>query len=165
MVDLSHFAPTLIISLTLSPLTNGFSDVFLHNRDFDGNGVFDEVELSGVLTEVVSVNRFGYATSATTADPSASSRNPTISANGRFVAYSTDSENSGGLRFERTNLFPLDDNNFRISSCTDQNTNVSPDLPERYPPYIEILAPLNNSQFATGSTFRSCLCYRCSRYN
>ncbi|MEL0119976.1 MAG: hypothetical protein VXB01_13640, partial [Opitutae bacterium] len=33
-------------------LINGFSDVFLHDRDFDGNGTFDEVLVSGVRTEV-----------------------------------------------------------------------------------------------------------------
>ena len=103
--------------------------------------------LSGVKTEVVSVNRFGYATSATTADPSASSRSPSISADGRFVAFTSDSENTGGLRFGRTNLFPLDSNDFRDIFLYDQNTNVSSILPERYPPFVSILDPTGGSQF------------------
>ena len=90
----------------LTPLVNGFSDIFLHDRDFDGNGTYDEVALSGVKTEVVSVNRFGYATSATTADPSASSRSPSISADGRFVAFTSDSENTGDYDLD-VPTFPL----------------------------------------------------------
>ena len=133
-------------------MVNGFL-TFSTDRDFDGNGTYDEVALSGVKTEVVSVNRFGYATSATTADPSASSRSPSISADGRFVAFTSDSENTGGLRFGRTNLFPLDSNDFRDIFLYDQNTNVSSILPERYPPFVSILDPTGGSQFTTGSTF------------
>ncbi|MEL0119977.1 MAG: hypothetical protein VXB01_13645, partial [Opitutae bacterium] len=74
------------------------------------------------------------------ADPSASSRTPALSADGRFVAFTSDSENTGGLRFGRTNLFPLDNNNFRDIYLFDRNVSPNlggdnPELPERYPPF------------------------------
>ncbi|MBT5378367.1 MAG: hypothetical protein HOL08_04885 [Opitutae bacterium] len=137
----------------LSPLKNGFSDVFLHDRDFDGNDIFDEVALSGVKTEVISVNRFGLETRGLLNRPSsASSRNPSISADSRFVAFSTDSENTGGLRFSRSNMYPLDSNFYRDIFLYDQNINVPTTIPELYPPSVVITEPNNGDTFFTGTT-------------
>ena len=61
--------------------TNGSTDVFLHDRDADGNGTYDEV--GGVSTVRVSVATGG---SEGNGDSSA----PSISADGKFVAFMSD---------------------------------------------------------------------------
>ncbi len=58
--------------------TNGQPDIFVHDRDFDGNGVFDEP--GGVWTERVSVATGG-------AQANDESQDPSISEDGRFVAF------------------------------------------------------------------------------
>jgi len=56
--------------------TNGAFDIFVHDRDPDGNGVFDDT----IATTRVSVDLNG-------ADPSALSGAPSVSADGRLVAF------------------------------------------------------------------------------
>ena len=124
MVDMSLFDSHADNITHLTPLVNGFSDIFLHDRDLDGNGTYDEVAFPGCPDRGCQCqpiwNKCNFA------DPSASSRSPSISGNGRFVAFTTDSENTGGFRFGRTNLFPLDSNNFRDIFIYDQNINTVP---------------------------------------
>jgi hypothetical protein len=67
--------------------TNGAPDVFVRDRDTDGDGVFDEPE--AVSTERVSVSSSGEQGNATSAFPD-------ISDDGRFVAFTTLSTNLGG---------------------------------------------------------------------
>ncbi len=62
--------------------TNGLTDVFVHDRDPDGNGVFDEG--IGVI-ELVSVGL--------TAPADGSSSTPALSADGRYVAFHSDAGN------------------------------------------------------------------------
>ena len=59
--------------------TNTISDIFMHDRDTDENGVFDEP--GTIATQLVTVNQDG------------SSIDPAISASGRFVALSSNSTN------------------------------------------------------------------------
>ena len=59
--------------------TNGADDVFVHDRDVDGNGVFDEP--GGIATVRASVDSYGRH-----ADPGESSE-PSLSADGRLVAF------------------------------------------------------------------------------
>ena len=64
--------------------TNGVRDVFLHDRDADGNGVYDEP--GGVTTEMVSRSAGG-------APGRGMSTGGTISPDGRFVAFASDAPN------------------------------------------------------------------------
>ncbi|MBI3597689.1 MAG: cadherin-like domain-containing protein [Nitrospirae bacterium] len=61
--------------------TNGFSDIFVHDRDADGNGIFDE---SGAI----STTRVSVASDGTEADDN--SRLPSINADGRYAAFESD---------------------------------------------------------------------------
>jgi Tol biopolymer transport system component len=71
--------------------TNGVEDVFLRDRDADGNGVFDEP--GGVTTTRVSVDSLGTQANGFSARPS-------VSADGRFVTFES----------YATNLVPGDSN-------------------------------------------------------
>ncbi|MCB0219416.1 MAG: proprotein convertase P-domain-containing protein, partial [Chrysiogenetes bacterium] len=86
--------------------TNGESDVFLRDRDTDGNGIFDE--MSGVSTVRLSVPLLGGETDG-------ASEQGTISNDGRFVAFVSDATNlvAGDTNFF-ADVFVLDrdrDNN------------------------------------------------------
>jgi hypothetical protein len=61
--------------------TNGASDVFIFDRDTDNDGVFDE-STATMSTAKVSVDSGGSATNGASTDP-------TISADGRYVAFAT----------------------------------------------------------------------------
>src|SRR5439155_156082 len=71
--------------------TNARIDVFVHDRDADGNGVFDEP--GGVATVRTSVDSAG-------GQADGASRAPAMSADGRFVAFESSA----------TNLLPGDTN-------------------------------------------------------
>ena len=64
--------------------TNGLPDVFVHDRDADGNGIFDEP--GGVATVRVSVG-------AGAAQADGVSAAPVLSANGRYVAFQSAASN------------------------------------------------------------------------
>jgi Tol biopolymer transport system component len=63
---------------------NNVSDIFLHDRDADEDGVFDEA--GAILTLRVSVNSLGVYATATTGHASS----PSLSADGRFVAFAAE---------------------------------------------------------------------------
>jgi Tol biopolymer transport system component len=82
--------------------TNGFRDVFVHDRDWDQNGIYDEED--GISTVKVSVSDLGdegdadsgtentsIPTSTVTPDPDAAQ--PSISADGRYVTFISDATN------------------------------------------------------------------------
>jgi hypothetical protein len=71
--------------------SNGVLDVFVHDRDADGNGIFDEA--GGVATERVSRSTTGQ-------QGDGDSWVPALSGNGRFVAFQSSA----------TNLVPGDSN-------------------------------------------------------
>ncbi|MBI1850588.1 MAG: HYR domain-containing protein [Planctomycetes bacterium] len=64
--------------------TNNASDIFVRDRDTDGNGIFDEA--GGVATTRVSLGPLAVAGND-------SSRAPSISGDGRFVAFESDATN------------------------------------------------------------------------
>lgn len=64
--------------------SNGVIDVFLHDRDADGNGVFDETGSGQTTTERVNVSSSG-----TPAAPGTSNEMPWLSRDGRYVAFSS----------------------------------------------------------------------------
>src|SRR5829696_9486376 len=79
--DGRYVAFTSTSSTLVSGDTNTFRDVFVHDRDADEDGIFDEVNEPGaVSTERVSVASDGTAANADSFFPS-------ISANGRYVAF------------------------------------------------------------------------------
>jgi hypothetical protein len=63
--------------------TNGFADVFLHDRDPDGNGIFDE---GNGTTIRVSIRTSGL-------QGNGASGNPSISDNGEFIAFDSAASN------------------------------------------------------------------------
>jgi Tol biopolymer transport system component len=64
--------------------TNGTDDVFVHDRDTDGNGMFDEA--GGVLTTRASVDSTGV-------EANGRSSGASISSDGRFVTFVSDASN------------------------------------------------------------------------
>ena len=96
----------------IRPLFNGASNVYVHDRQVDGESPLDTAGNFGSTR--ISVNKFGYPTTSLINTPSsANSHGASISANGQFVAFSSDSENNGGIIFGRNNLQPLDNNGYR----------------------------------------------------
>lgn len=80
---------------------NGKLDVFLHDRDPDGNGIFDEAGTGTTSTERISIATDGAEgdedSGASTTPPA--SRRPIISSDGRFVLFESRATNlvSGDL--------------------------------------------------------------------
>jgi hypothetical protein len=96
----------------IRPLLNGASNVYVHDRQIDGDSPFDTAGNSGSTR--MSVNTFGYPTTSLLNTPSsANNHGASISANGQYIAFSSDSENNGGIIFGRNNLQPLDNNGYR----------------------------------------------------
>ena len=74
--------------------TNNATDIFVRDRDFDGNGVFDEPGSGSVSTTRVSVSSSGAQTLSDSAFfPNPPSVNPAISGNGRYVVFKTRATN------------------------------------------------------------------------
>jgi Tol biopolymer transport system component len=88
-VAFESYADNLVISDT-----NGYNDIFLHDRDTDGDGVFDEPgEVSTIRVSVASDGTEGNGYSDT----------PVISADGRYVAFESEADN----------LVPADTNGYQ----------------------------------------------------
>lgn len=75
-----------------APLPSGLGDIFLHDRDPDRNGVFDEP--GGISTIRVSAGGFGTVNSFIGLNINNA---PSVSGDGRFVAFHSDSRNYPGL--------------------------------------------------------------------
>ena len=127
-------APTV----TIASDANKGLDIFVHDRDAAGTGTFDAGAIS---TQIVSVNTFGYQTGSLLGVPSTPASNifPAISANGRFVALPSDSENVGGLAFGTTNRVPRDGNGFRDIFLVDRRTTAA--TASTTPPTVTITSP------------------------
>lgn len=126
--------------------SNQSIDVFVHDRDAnntDPNGVGNPANYDVVATNttMVSLNPFGYQTGALLGVPSTPASNiyPAISANGRFIAFPSDAENTAGLAFGATNLLPTDSNSARDIFLYDRRTNASVTSPTA--PSITITSP------------------------
>ena len=103
------------------------TDVFVRDRDADGNGIYDEP--GGVSTEIASVNS---ATGLTMPPEFASS--PSISDDGRFVAFSgtsnydgMDAEGSASDVFVRDRCVSYGAPVITVPACTPKTTLVSRD--------------------------------------
>ena len=96
----------------IRPQLGAFADIYVHDRDLDDDNRFDET--GNVNTEIVSVSTFGNNTGALIGQQSSGNNQmPSISADGRFIGFSSDSENRAGLIFGDSNLVPQDLNRKR----------------------------------------------------
>ncbi len=131
----------------LRVLYNASGNIYVAERD----------PLTGITRKStrVSVSRFGYRTTGLLNVPStAASHSPSISGNGRYVTFSSDSNNRGGLIFGRTNLLPEDTNEVRDIFVHDRL--IATDLPpviENQRPQAVLTEPLwlSGRQVTTGS--------------
>ncbi len=121
--------------------SNSAVDVFVHDRDFDADGIFDETGPTDRSTTLVSVNRFGYQTLSLLGTPSTSASDiyPVISDDGRWVALPSDAENTAGLVHGATNRTSPDSNAFRDIFLHDRRINAvgAPGTP----PTVTITSP------------------------
>ena len=88
----------------------GTPDIFVFDRDSDADGVFDEVDVPGATeTILVSINFDGTAAGDSGAPvPGSGSRRPTISGNGRFVAFASTAIDLLDTPTSGTNVFVRD---------------------------------------------------------
>lgn len=134
------------------PLVFPTSNVYLHDRQADAQPdntdplLFD----TAIATTRVSVNKFGYKTlidggqqSGRGATTSANSSSPYISANGRFVSFSSDSSGEGGLIFGENNLTFFDNAQVRDVFLHDRRTVGDNPTPPITKPDVVISAPVN----------------------
>ena len=137
-------------------LRNGCANVYIRDRDVDGGGSKPADASDNVNTRRVSVNKFGYATDRLANVPSsANSHKPAVSALGRYISFSSDAENNGGLAFARTNLDPQDNNGYRDVYLYDRDVTAEPPEPvDNNPPDVTLTEPswLSQRQISVGST-------------
>ncbi len=125
-------------------ISTGSSKVYYIDRDIDSSGALDTP--GNTDTVCASVNQFGGPTiEVTGSGSSGSSRVPAFSADGRFIAFASDSTNTGGLRFTQNNQRPLDDNNKRDVFLHSIPT-IAPILEvDPNPPFVVITNPTDGS--------------------
>lgn len=137
-------------------LRNASGNVFVRVRDVDGEGGKDPDASDNVDTKRVSVNKFGYATYKLANLPSSgNSHKPAVSALGRYIAFSSDAENNGGLAFGRTNLDPQDNNGYRDIYLYDRDVTAEPPVVVvNNPPDVTLTEPswLSGRELSVGST-------------
>ena len=149
--DSNTFPSTpLITGELIRPLIFPTSNVYLHDRLADGDSEKGYDLPDNFLTKRISLNIFGYPTvifgtqpSGVEANTSANSSSPALSANGRFVVFSSDSEGAGGLVFGQNNRTPLDNTKFRDVFVHDRLTVGSNPPQPTTKPTVEILSPTN----------------------
>ncbi len=140
------------------PLIFPTSNVFLHDRraDADDARAFDEA--GNKTTTRVSLNNFGYKTWIDAAEvgginstKSANNNRPALSADGRFITFSSDAQGDGGLVFGQNNLAPLDNDNVKDVFVYDRRTvGANPTAPNTAPA-VSISSPVNGLQVVPGT--------------
>lgn len=148
---------TLITGEAIRPLIFPTANVYLHDRRVDADQPPDVPENS--RTTRVSVSRSGYPTQifgtqsgGINANTSAANHSPAISANGRFIAFSSDSTGEGGLIFGPNNLtYPPDQRNVANVFVHDRELvgDNPPDADTR--PQVQFLSPGNGLQVRPGT--------------
>ena len=118
---------------------NDALDVFVRDRDVSASGTYDTS--GNVATTMVSVNKFGLQTLSIPNTQSTASSDifPSISADGRWVAFPSDAENILGLSHTVTNLISIDNNNTRDVFLFDRVTNALPN--SSIAPSVTITSP------------------------
>jgi sulfur relay (sulfurtransferase) complex TusBCD TusD component (DsrE family) len=129
--------------------SNGAVDVFVIDRDVSNSGTFDTA--ANIATTMVSKTRFGYQTVGLLGTPStaASDLYPVISADGRWVAFPSDAENTGGLVHSSTNRSSPDSNTFRDVFLHDRRINALPSATT--PPSVSITSPVTATSYPVNS--------------
>lgn len=142
------------------PLVFPTSNVYLHDRQADAqpdntDPLFFDTAIS---TTRVSVNKFGYKTlidggqqSGRGATTSANSSAPYVSANGRFVSFSSDSSGEGGLIFGQNNLTYFDNAQVRDVFLHDRRTVGENPVPPVTKPDVVITTPVDGLVVAPGT--------------
>lgn len=142
----------------IRPLLFRTSNVYVHDRRADSDPLSGFDAPLNTTTKRVSLNKFGYKTlidytqqGGLEATKSANSSSPAISANGRFVSFSSDSSGEGGLVFGPNNLTPLDEKNVRdVFIRDDRGIGDNPSTPESRPT-IELKSPQDGLRVPPGS--------------
>ena len=142
----------------IRPLVFPTSNVYLHDRLADGDDSSGFDVMGNFRTKRISLNRFGYKTSidgsqvsGLESTTSANSSRPSVSANGRFISFSSDSIGEGGLIFGPNNLTPLDNLNVRDVFISDQQVTGDNPVPPDTDPTVTILSPLNGVSMLPGT--------------
>ncbi len=86
--------------------TNGLMDVFLHDRDADGDGLFDEA--GAISTERINFGVFCSAACFAAQTLGGDSGDPAINGNGRYIAYQSAATNMQGDSNGWTDIFVFD---------------------------------------------------------
>ena len=135
--------------LTPDEDANSAMDVFVMDRDVSGSGTYDTA--ANIATTMVSKNRFGYQTLNLlgTASTAASDIYPVISADGRWVAFPSDAENTAGLVHGATNRRSPDLNTFRDVFLHDRRINALPSATT--PPSVSITSPVTGTTYPVNS--------------
>jgi hypothetical protein len=113
--------------------TNGVPDVFLHDRDVDGNGVFDEANTAG-MADKNGTARVSLASDGSEAAADASlfgSGAPSVSADGRYVAFQSFADNLIGIGADvnsSADIFVRDTCTGAPGGCTATTVLVSLDV-------------------------------------
>jgi hypothetical protein len=143
----------------IRPLLFPASNVYRHDRQKDSDPASGFDAPLNTTTQRVSLNKFGYKTLIDSAQQtganamlSANSSRPALSADGRYVSFSSDAIGGGGLIFGPNNLTPLDNVNIRDVFIRDQRSvGFNPPTPTTRP-VISINAPKDNLRVPPGST-------------
>ena len=126
------------------------SKVYYIDRDISNSGILDTPDNTD--TVCASVNKFGYPTNIVRNFPnSGSSRVPALSADGRFIAFASESTNTGGLRFDRTNTQVQDDNNKRDVFLHVRPSVAPVDIIDENLPYVVVTNPTDGSELSFGT--------------
>ena len=128
---------------------NGAMDVFVMDRDVSNSGTFDTA--ANLATTMVSKNRFGYQTLTLLGTPSTAGSDiyPVISADGRWVAFPSDAENTAGLIHGATNRTSPDLNTFRDVFLHDRRINALPTATT--PPAVAVTSPVTATTYPVNS--------------
>ena len=142
----------------IRPLIFPTSNVFLHDREANGDPASGFDVDGNTTTTRASVNNFGYKTwidakevDGIRSTKSANNNQPGLSADGRFVTFSSDAMGEGGLIFGPNNLTPLDSDNIKDVFVYDRRTVGSNPTTPNTAPVVSISSPANGLQVVPGT--------------
>lgn len=142
----------------IRPLIFPTANVFLHDRQADADPLSGFDAAGNTTTKRVSLNNFGYKTwidaeevDGINSTESANNHRPAISADGRFVTFSSDATGEGGLIFGPNNLTPLDNQNIKDVFVYDRRIPGSNPTAPNTTPIVSISSPANGLQVVPGT--------------
>jgi hypothetical protein len=157
--DANNYAGSPITGELIRPIIWPTANVYVHDRLADGDPLAAFDVPGNYTTRRLSLNKFGYMTYVTGGQQggvnsvtAANNNSPAISAGGRFVAFSSDSEGIGGLVFGNNNLQPLDTTRFRDVFLVDRRTSSDDPPPISSKPVVTLESPVDGLRVPAGST-------------